>query len=246
MLHAFPLSSAAFAPQLESLSRKFRMIAPDLSGFGQSEAKARATQMGDFANDALALLDHLKLERVSMLGVSLGGYVCMALLRKEPTRARSLILCDTHPFADDPDARKAREINAQRTLKEGMGALVEVMLPKLLRPFAPKPLREEVTRVILNNSPPGAAAALRGMAARPDSQEVLAAFRGPALLVVGEEDPFVPLPKAQKIAAAMPSCRLVPISGAGHLANLENPPAFDEAIDQFLSSLPKTSALGRK
>lgn len=235
MLHPFPLNAAAFSPQLGQLARKYRMLIPDLSGFGSSELESDITEMDVLAEDALALLDKLHLERSAILGVSMGGYVCMALLRKAPDRCSALVLCDTQPFADDPEAKTKREENAQKTLAEGMPFLARTMIGKLLSANALIKLPQEVTQIILQNPKEGAAAALRGMARRPDSRDVLAKYAGPSMVLVGDQDAITPLDKAQALSASLSSSRLVQIPKAGHLANFENPTVFNAELDHFLT-----------
>jgi pimeloyl-ACP methyl ester carboxylesterase len=87
------------------------------------------------------------------------------------------------------------------------------------------------------NAPAGAAAALRGMALRTDSRDILSRFAGPVLVVVGKEDIVTPPEKARAMASLVPGATLVELDGAGHLANLEAPGPFNEALGRFLRSV---------
>jgi len=240
LLHGFPLSSDSFAPQLEALSGRFRIIAPDHRGFGGTPASPGGTplEMSQIARDALALLDQLGVERAVVGGVSMGGYAAMALLREDAGRVLGLLLIDTQPGADDEAGRKGREETAQAIGKLGVAVLVERMLPKLLSPEAAPALRAQTDRLIRTATAEGAADASRGMALRSDSKDVLARFAGPALVVVGERDVITPVEKARAMKELIGGAELVVIPGAGHLSNLEAPVAFNREIESFLNRLP--------
>jgi pimeloyl-ACP methyl ester carboxylesterase len=149
---------------------------------------------------------------------------------------RALGLFDTQALADDEAGRLKREDTAKAVLAEGIGVLADSMPAKLLAPGASPKLREQVEAMIRTTSPQGAAAALRGMAQRPDSKEILSRYAGPALVVVGAEDALTPPEKARQMSELLPNATLVTISGAGHLANLEAPDAFNTALETFLAS----------
>jgi pimeloyl-ACP methyl ester carboxylesterase len=237
LLHAFPLSSEMYRPQISALASKYRFILPDLRGFGRSPALARPVEMSEFAEDALALLDHLQIHAAVVGGVSMGGYVTMALLQLDPSRVQALVLADTQMSADDDAGRQRREETARAVESRGMDALVEAQVPKLLA-LPPRPeVQGEVIRIIRANPPAGAAAATRGMALRPDSRNILARFAGPSLILVGENDVLTPRARAEEMAGVLGRAELVEIPGAGHLANLEAPDAFNRALDAFLSRL---------
>ena len=237
LLHAFPLSSEMYRPQISALGSKYRFILPDLRGFGGSPALRRPIEMSAFAEDALALLDHLNVETAVVGGVSMGGYVTMALLQLDPSRVRALVLADTQMSADDEAGKQRREETARAVESRGMDALVEALVPKLLAQPPRAEIQQEVIRIIRANPPEGAAAATRGMALRPDSRNILARFAGPSLILVGEKDVLTPRTRAEELARVLGSAELVEIRAAGHLANLEAPDAFNRALDAFLSRL---------
>jgi 3-oxoadipate enol-lactonase len=123
--------------------------------------------MEELAEDVVALLDELNVPRAVVCGLSMGGYVALALYRAHPSRVRALVLADTRPQADTEEARRTREENARRALAEGMEPIADAMLPKLLSPRTRESAPEVVARVremMLGSQPEGAAAALRGMA----------------------------------------------------------------------------------
>jgi len=237
LLHAFPLSSASFRPQLQALSTKYRLIVPDQRGFGQSGLGAGATEMSTLARDALALLEHLRIDSAVVGGVSMGGYASMALLRLDPARVKALVLVDTRATEDDEAGKKRREETAQKVLDRGIGVLADSMVPQLLSAAASAELRKEVDSIIRRNPAKGAAAALRGMALRPDSREILSRYAGPALVVVGEQDTLTPPDAAREMKKLMASASLIVLPRAGHLSNLESDSEFNQAFEDFASRL---------
>jgi pimeloyl-ACP methyl ester carboxylesterase len=238
LLHGFPLSSEMYRPQVAALRSHYRFLLPDLRGFGRSPPGRDPTEMVTYAEDALSLLDYLKVETAVVGGVSMGGYATLALLQLDPSRVRALVLADTQLSADDEAGKQRREETARAIEARGMDALVESLLPKLLAQPPRAEVEQAVIRMIRANPPAGAAAATRGMALRPDSRHILARFAGPALIVVGEKDALTPPAKAEEMARVVARPQLVEISAAGHLSNLEAPEAFNRALSAFLASLP--------
>jgi pimeloyl-ACP methyl ester carboxylesterase len=241
LLHAFPLESRQYQPQLDALSRKYRFIVPDHRGFGKSSLpkNGAATEMEQIADDAIAILDALAIDEAVIGGTSMGGYATMALLRKHRRRARALVLIDTQLGADDPAGKAKREEMARSTLERGVDDLVEAFAPRLLAPSPSAEVKAKVEALIRGNTREGCAAGLRGLALRTDSRDILAAYDGPALVVVGAEDQITPVAKAEEIARAVRGSKLVLIPSAGHLSNLEAPAAFNRALDDFLSTIAK-------
>jgi pimeloyl-ACP methyl ester carboxylesterase len=233
LLHAFPLSGAMFDSQVAALSAQARFIIPDHRGFAESSLGEGPATMEDLAEDALLLLDHLHIPAAVVGGLSMGGYASLALLRRDPGRVRGLILADTQMGADDDGARALRETLAQEVLRSGMEVLVERQLPRFLGPRAPEDVLRRVAAIMRANPPAGAAAALRGMALRSDSRDILARFSGPVLVVVGAQDVLTPPEKARAMAAVASEATLVEIPEAGHLSNLERPEAFNNALERF-------------
>src|SRR5215813_12840008 len=140
LLHAFPLSGEMFETQWTALAGRARLIVPDLRGFGGSPPGPRPAEMGSLADDVLGLLDSLGIASAVVGGVSMGGYVTLALLRNDPGRVRALVLADTQTSADDAPARERRETTAREVLAQGATALLP-SVDKLLGPSASPELR---------------------------------------------------------------------------------------------------------
>ncbi|MCC7381368.1 MAG: alpha/beta fold hydrolase [Deltaproteobacteria bacterium] len=239
LLHAFPLHAGMFDPQVAALRSKYRFILPDHRGFGRSGLGSGPAEMSQLAKDALAVLDALQIREAVIGGVSMGGYATMALLRVAPARARAILLLDTQLSADDDAGKANREKLARDTEARGMIALVESFLPRLVAPSAAAEVKERVREMIESNRPAGGAAGLRGLALRPDSRDVLAAFKGPTLVACGALDAITGPDKARAMADLLTNARLEIIPGAGHLANLENPRDFNRTLETFLDEVTR-------
>ncbi len=241
LLHAFPLSSAMWLAQREGLSQTCRVITPDQRGFGGSPLGDDSPSLDVAADDVAELLDRLDLDRVVLGGLSMGGYVAMAFLRRHPDRVAALLLADTKPGAD-PDAVRANRERIARELEadETSTVLVDDVLPTLLgsTTAASRPMVVGRVRGLVQAAPPSAVAwAQRAMAARPDSLPTLRTFNGPALVLVGAEDTLSPPADAEAMSAALPRGQLVLLPEAGHLTAVETPEAFNAAVAGFLAGL---------
>jgi 3-oxoadipate enol-lactonase len=240
LIHGFPLDHTMWSGQLEGLSRWYRVIAPDLRGFGGSGGEGEPVmRMEQFADDLARLLDVMKIdEPVALGGLSMGGYIAWQFWTRHRNRLAQLILCDTRAVADTQEAGRQRLETAERVLQEGSGVVAQAMLPKLFAPetAAQQPeLLEATDRVMRGNSPQTVAAALRGMAERPDFSPLLPRIDLHTLVICGEHDGIATPAEMQAMARAIPTAEYAEIAGAGHMAPLEKPQSVNEAIRRFLS-----------
>src|SRR5829696_7501309 len=239
LLHAFPLDGRMWAPQVEALAGTYQVIVPDLRGFGAARDQAvEEAGMDLLADDVARLLDDRGLDRVVLGGLSLGGYVALAFLRRHADRVSGLVLLDTKATADGDQARGDRLAMAERVQAEGVGFVPEVMLPKLLgetsREHRPE-LVDKVAALIREQTPAAIAGAQRGMAARSDATDVLGSIQVPTLVITGQEDAGPEV--GRDLAAVIPGARFLLVEEAGHLANLEQPEIVNEALLDFLAPL---------
>jgi pimeloyl-ACP methyl ester carboxylesterase len=243
LLHAFPLDGRMWAPQAEALADTgtYQVILPDLRGFGAAkEQVVEEAGMDLLADDLARLLDDRGLDRVVLGGLSLGGYVAFAFVRRHADRLSGLLLLSTRAGADAEEARAKRLAMADRVLAEGNGFVPEVMLPRLLGPTTLKErpeLVQRVTSLIAEQDPRAVAAAQRGMAARPDSSDVLGSIAVPTLVVTGEEDKLTGPDEGRELAAGIPGARFLLVEQAGHLVNLERPEVVNEALLDFVAPI---------
>lgn len=240
-VHGFPLSHAMWQAQLDHFAGRYRVIAPDLRGFGGSTVTPGTVTMQQMADDCAALLDALAVQQpVVFCGLSMGGYVGWQFVQRHAHRLSALVACDTRAAADTPQAAEARRAMAQQVLLRGNEVVVEAMLGKLTAPQPPHgnpPVLAALRRMILAAPPEGVAAAQRGMAQRPDVGPLLSSIQVPALVIVGACDAISPPEEMRSIAAGIAGARYVAIPGAGHMSPMEAPEAFNRALEQFLAQL---------
>jgi 3-oxoadipate enol-lactonase len=240
LLHAFPLNSLMWEEQIGRLSRRFHVIAPDLRGFGQTELTIGEHSIDLMASDVQRLLESMSVGRAVVVGLSMGGYVAMALYRRKPSLFRGLVLADTRATSDTAEARARRYKSAERAERDGSSAIAEDMIPVLLGPTTLQTRQEVVTRVrsiIQSNSAVAIARAQRAMAERLDSTELMQSVSVPALIIAGSEDGLTPPSEAEKLRDSIPGARFEALYAAGHLSNLEQPEHFSDAVERFVESL---------
>jgi pimeloyl-ACP methyl ester carboxylesterase len=240
LLHAFPMNARMWEPQRDEFARGgWRVIAPQFRGFDRLDGSDGAPigSMDDYAGDIVDLLDALHIEETVVAGLSMGGYVAFALLRLAARYVQALVLADTRPQADTPQAAEGRTRLAQTARDQGAGAVADEMLPRLLGETT-RQERPEVVALVrslaVSSSPAALTGALEAMRTRPDSTPLLATIHVPTLVVVGEEDVVTPPDVAREMHRAIAGSDLAIVTRAGHLSNLENTSGFNRAVAEFL------------
>ena len=237
LVHGFPLSARLWDEVVERLEGEWRLIVPDLRGHGESQASEEVT-MRRFADDLAAVLDAAGERRpVTLVGLSMGGYVAFEFFRRHPERVRALVLANTRATRDAPEVLKGRHDTAERVLREGSGAVAGGMVDRLFAPSAPVALRERWRSIMAATSPVGIAAASRAMAARTDARRLLRRIGVPVLVIVGSDDVITPAGEGRAMAEAAPHGRIRLIAGAGHMTPVERPEEFAAVLAEFLRSL---------
>jgi len=243
LVHGFPLDHTMWNAQIDVLpdSEGCRVIAPDLRGFGQSQASEGTVTMEDMADDMAALLDALEIdEPIVLCGLSMGGYVSFQFALKYADRLAGLILCDTRSVADTPEMASARRTTAKEVLAEGAANLVAGMTPKLFGTSSVENYPEMVEglrKVMLGNNPQGTAAAALGMAERPDVTAALGQIECPALVIVGSEDAISTADEMREIADGIPNSQFVEIPDCGHMSPMEKPEEVNAVVARFIAAL---------
>lgn len=242
LVHGHPFDRSMWAPQVRHVARYGRrVIAADLRGYGRSTVVPGTTPFRAFAQDLADLLTHLGVGEIVLGGLSMGGQIVMEFHRLFPDRLRGLVLAGTAPQAETEAGRRARNAMADRLLREGMGGYADEVLPAMVAPATIARFRavaEHVLGMMRGTPPEGAAAALRGRAERSDYVASLSRVRVPTLIVVGSDDEFTPIGDARFMHRIIPGSTLVVVEGAAHLPNLERPAEFNEALSDFLASIP--------
>jgi pimeloyl-ACP methyl ester carboxylesterase len=237
LIHGYPFNRTLWNEQVAALSTAYRLIVPDLRGFGETEASEGPATMNRMAQDVAQLLDHLEISRAVIGGLSMGGYVALAFYKQFPSRVRALILADTRAQADTEEAKQTRAQQAEKALSEGMAGIADAMLPKLLTPETVSKRPEIVKRVrdmMLKIKPEGAASALLGMAEREDQTALLSKITSRTLILVGAEDAITPVADSEKMHQAIAGSQLAVLENAGHVSNVERTGEFNEALMHFL------------
>jgi pimeloyl-ACP methyl ester carboxylesterase len=241
LLHAFPLAADMWRPQFAALPSGWRVVAPDLRGFGASspDGPSESVSIDDYARDLVALLDHLQLHRVVVGGNSMGGYTAFAVLRLAAERVKGLVLADTKAEADSASARADRAAMLEVLATGGVAAVWDRMQPGLIGKTtrASRPdVVERVRHLVLEQPAEGVRRAIERMRSRPDSTPLLPGIGCPTLVIVGEEDPIAGVETARGIHEKIPAAELAVIRGAGHLAGLEHPREFNAVLGRFLAA----------
>ncbi len=244
-IHAFPVNADTWEAQTAAAPAGWRFLAPDLRGFGHSGAVPEPSgpderlSLDEYARDVLTLLDHLDVERAFVAGLSMGGYAAFALLRLAPGRVRGLVLANTKAEADGAEARKGRAEMIALLDREGLSAVADQMLPRLLGDTTRRSRPEVVRRVramIEANTARGVREAIVRMMNRPDSTSMLAGIACPTLVIASDEDQVTPADAARAMARAIPGAEFVLVEGAGHLSNLEQPESFNQIVTRFTTT----------
>jgi len=235
-LHAFPLNRTMWAPQTSALATTWRCVTIDARGFGES-TPTRPFSVDRYADDVVAVLDGLGIARVTVVGLSMGGYVAFALWRRHPRRVRALVLADTRAGADTPETRDRRRELIALARASGVGAVADRQMTGLLG----KSTRERGAEVEMsarsiaaNATVDGVVGALEAMMERKDSTPTLATISVPSLIIAGEEDVLTPPKEARAMHSMIDGSRLELLAHAGHLSSIERPAAFNAVLNEFL------------
>lgn len=238
LLHGFPHDRSLWAAQLTAPPSGVRLIAPDLPGFGGSDSAA-VPSLDHWADWTIAFCDALGLDTVALGGLSMGGYLTLALWRRHAARLRALVLADTKSGADSDEARGKRIAMQETALQQGAGAIADAMMPGMVGKTTrrERPGAVEYLDAMLRRAPvSGIHDALEAMRTRPDATPSLAGISVPTLVICGEEDALTPVRESEAMAAAIPDSQLAIIPGAGHASCVEHPAAFNAVLAGFCTA----------
>lgn len=241
LLHGFPLDHRQWLPQLEQLSAHYRVIAPDLRGFGQSTLTEQVYSIAELAEDVEQVRQHYcPQERIILCGLSMGGYVAFEYWRHHAANLLGLILVNTKPDADTAEARVGRQQMSAIARQAGGWQAVSGMLPKLLsaQQLSERGSAYQATEHMLRTcSVDAICQAQQALAARADFIVKLPAIETPTMVITGSEDSIAPPESTRKWAAVIPnsSCHVIP--DAAHLTPLEAPDQFNTLVHSFVQSL---------
>lgn len=238
LIHGFPLCRMMWQPQAAALSDAgFRVLCPDLPGFGESSLAEGPVTMSMYADAVIGLLDEIGIDKAVVGGMSMGGYVLLNMVERYPERLTGAMFLVTRAAADDAAGRQKRTALAE-AVSAGDERIVSDTFSKVLfstntAEINPQ-LVAEVRRWMESTSAAGLVGGLLAMRDRDDSLAKLKGFALPSLVVGAEQDLAVPIEHCRIMAGLLPDAKLQIIPGAGHMANLEQPELFNAALLTFL------------
>ena len=240
LIHGFPFNYEMWRPQIEVLENNFRVIAYDIRGHGNSGISDGQYMIDFFVDDLVGLLNHLKIEKAVLCGLSMGGYIALRTVERNPERVKALILADTQSKPDSNEAKLKRAASIGAIKKLGVKPYAESFVKAV---FATDSLTkktatvEKINQIIQMNSSLGICGALLALASRTDTTEALPAIKVPTLILVGENDKLTPPSASHEMYSKIPKSEIHLISNAAHMSNLENPDEFNKHVLNFLSKL---------
>ncbi len=233
LLHAFPLSAAMWQPQIEALGNAgYTFIAPNAYGIEGSEEK-ESWSFTDYAHELSNLLDSLKIEKATVVGLSMGGYQAFEFYRLYPEKTASLVLCDTRAEADAPEARTTREEFIQAVDTAGAEEAIRRMIPNYFAAatYIKKPkLVMNVKEIIRKQPAKVITAAMRAIMMRSDASALLSTIHCPVLVLAGDADKATPPETNKSISSRIPAAQFRLLADAGHISNMEQPEEFNRAL----------------
>lgn len=238
-VHAYTCNGSLWQGMIGRFASRFRCLALDLPGHGQSDPAVKASSMAYIADWAAAVLDHAGVDRAHVCGLSIGGMVGQQLGLSYPDRLHSLALvCTTGRLA--PEAVATWDGRLEKVTTKGLWAQVEESIERwygegLLEKFGPADL-DPVARMIASTSVAGAVTC--GLAVKAhDLLDRLGSIRTPTLVIGADKDLSFPAAHPQALYEAIPDASLVMLSDAGHMAPLQVPDAFAQALSSFYGEL---------
>ena len=237
LIHGYPFAKEIWSAQIPELAKTHRTVALDLRGMGESSVVDGPYLMETLAGDVAALMDQLQVERATIVGHSLGGYVALAFARMYLERVARLALVCSRIDADPPQRiaernRIADEMEATNSIALAEGSIASLVSQKT-RDERAKTL-ENIGKVVRSNSARGLAAMQRGMALRDAADDIAPELVVPVLVVAGDDDPAVSPAEFEATARAFPKASVRVLEGSGHLPMAEDPEAFTRVLTDFI------------
>ena len=236
-LHGFPFSHEMWKPQLNVIGKTYRTIAYDLRGHGDSYVGDGQFTIEGHVDDLIALLDYLKIQKTVIVGLSMGGYITLRAIERNPDRFIAAVLCDTRGEADANEAKLKRAAGAVSVKKNGSAAFAEGFVKAVFAEgsMKSKPAAVESIRNTISKTPPlSIAGTLIALAGRTDTTASLSNIKIPTLILVGEHDAITPPSASQAMKEKIAGSELHIVPGAAHMSNIENQDFFNEKLLSFL------------
>ena len=237
LVHGHPFDHSMWKYQYDVLST-FRIINPDLFGYGKSAFDFEKIYIEQQALDLTLLLDQLNIEAVHLMGLSMGGQIIVEFARLFPQRTKSLVICASTPNAEDDASYAKRMANAKEIAAHGMTGHAIMTIENYINTIVHSPQSEVYQHLLhmMSNTPAnGAIASHKGRAERRDNFSFLKNIDVPTMVVAGQLDHFFTVAAIQTVGEAIPQSKFVVIKNAGHLPNMEQPEAFNKQLQTFFN-----------
>lgn len=237
LLHGY-CGSSSYWEQVLNYLHDYRVIVPDLRGHGRSDAPMGPYTIEQMADDVLLLMDELEIEKATLLGHSLGGYITLSFVQRYSSRLNAFGLIHSTGFPDSEEAKEKRVKAVSVIQQEGITNFVDSLVPGLFAPGMEERQPECIQKakeIGYLTPPQGAIGAALAMRERPDRRDVLSASPLPVLLVAGEKDGLIPTERV--FTTDHPNVTQVVINDAGHMSMMEKPKELSEAMQQFLNNV---------
>ncbi len=239
LIHGFPLDHRMWAAQIPVLEKFCRVIAVDLPGYGRSALPHEPLSISGYSEAIAAIIAAEKIEKVTLVGLSMGGYVCWEFAAQFPEHVSRLIACNTRAAGDTLATAKARRLSAQYVRDKGTAALLADMLTRLIAPqtIDESPLVVANIQAIMQiASPESVSATLLALADRSDNRPLLPKLKFPILVVAGEFDVITPADEMRKMSTTLDHAKFTIVPECGHLPPMEQPDRFNEVLVNFLKN----------
>lgn len=239
-LHGFPFDKSMWQGQLDFLKPSYRVIACDIRGFGKSTDEDSPLNIDLFAEDLIAFMDELEIEKAIVCGLSMGGFITLNAHQRFSDRFEALILADTQCIADTPEAKEKRYDAISEIEVNGVANFNEGLIKKVFHKDSlinKKELVEELRKVVFSNSEHIIQQGLEALAQRSETCSTLNKISIPTLIICGREDIVTPLEQSEAMKESIEGATLQVIENTGHVSNLEQPDEFNKHLLDFLNTL---------
>jgi len=239
-LHGYPFDKTMWKGQLDFLESSYRLISCDIRGFGKSVDEQSPLTMDLFAEDLIAFLDTLNIEKAIVCGLSMGGFIALNALKRFPDRFEALVLCDTQCIADSSEVKEKRYKFIEEIEADGVANFNEGFIKNVFHKNSityKKELVEQLKRVVFANSETIIKKGLVALAERTETCSTLNEINIPTLIICGREDEVTPLAQSEFMHANIKGSVLRVIDNVGHVSNLEQPYEFNKHLQWFLTTL---------
>jgi pimeloyl-ACP methyl ester carboxylesterase len=236
-IHGFPFNYTSWQPQVDHFKENYRVIAYDIRGFGSSSISTEKQSIQLMADDLVAIMDELAIDKAVVCGLSMGGYIALNAISRYSDRFSGLVLCDTQCGADSAEARDKRFKTIEHISNNGLEGFA---LPFMEAVFGPETydnnaeLVQSIKEMVLSSNIDTVKATLKALAERGETCSILAGINVPTLLIFGSEDKITPSERGSDMQAQIPNAILEVIEEAGHLSNLENPREFNDILERYM------------